>query len=103
MEVVFSLWIKDPNQKRVSGPMVREMAKHLFAYFKEPDGSCSGECKKRGFQPTEGWFNKFKATLNIKIVRAERFPEEFVNLVADGRYRQNCTVLKENDKQNICF
>uniref|UniRef100_T1I5V5 Uncharacterized protein n=1 Tax=Rhodnius prolixus TaxID=13249 RepID=T1I5V5_RHOPR len=30
-------------KKRVplSGPMVREKAKYLYAHFKEPDGSCS--------------------------------------------------------------
>ncbi|KAI9575681.1 hypothetical protein GQX74_015528 [Glossina fuscipes] len=43
MEVALSLWIEDRNQKRVplSGPMVREKAKRLYAHFKEPDGSCS--------------------------------------------------------------
>ncbi|GBP89339.1 Tigger transposable element-derived protein 1 [Eumeta japonica] len=43
MEVALSLWIEDRNQKRVplSGPMVREKAKRLYAHFKEPDGSFS--------------------------------------------------------------
>uniref|UniRef100_T1HNV2 Uncharacterized protein n=1 Tax=Rhodnius prolixus TaxID=13249 RepID=T1HNV2_RHOPR len=43
-------------KKRVplSGPMVREKAKYLYAHFKEPDGSCSvsvehdGEGARRG-------------------------------------------------------
>ncbi|XP_037898677.1 tigger transposable element-derived protein 1-like [Glossina fuscipes] len=52
MEVALSLWIEDRNQKRVplSGPMVREKAKRLYAHFKEPDGSCSGKCTDGGFQ-----------------------------------------------------
>uniref|UniRef100_T1I8I8 Uncharacterized protein n=1 Tax=Rhodnius prolixus TaxID=13249 RepID=T1I8I8_RHOPR len=35
---------KTASKKRVplSGPMVREKAKYLYAHFKEPDGSCSG-------------------------------------------------------------
>lgn len=51
MEVALSLWIEDRNQKRVplSGPLIREKAKRLYAHFKEPDGSCSGECTDRGF------------------------------------------------------
>ncbi|KAI9587332.1 hypothetical protein GQX74_003178 [Glossina fuscipes] len=42
MGVALSLWIEDRNQKRVplSGPMVREKAKRLYAHFKEPDGNC---------------------------------------------------------------
>lgn len=101
MEVALSLWIEDRNQKRVplSGPLIREKAKRLYAHFKEPDGSCSGECTDRGFQASEGWFNKFKlrqSLHNIKIVgeaasadtaAAERYPEDFANLVADGRYK----------------
>ncbi|KAI9581815.1 hypothetical protein GQX74_010132 [Glossina fuscipes] len=53
------------------GPMVQEKAKRLYARFKEPDGSCSGECTDGGFQASEGWFNKFKVRQslhNIKIV-----------------------------------
>uniref|UniRef100_T1HE51 Uncharacterized protein n=1 Tax=Rhodnius prolixus TaxID=13249 RepID=T1HE51_RHOPR len=33
-----------PHPKKgvpLSGPMVREKAKYLYAHFKEPDGSCS--------------------------------------------------------------
>ncbi|GBP10164.1 Tigger transposable element-derived protein 1 [Eumeta japonica] len=101
MEVALSLWIEDRNQKRMplSGPMVREKAKRLYAHFKEPDGSFSGECTDGGFQASEGWFNKFKVRQslhNIKIIgeaasadtaAAGRYPEEFVNLVADGEYK----------------
>lgn len=101
MEVALSLWIEDRNQKRVplSGPMVREKAKRLYAHFKEPGGSCGGECTDGGFQASEGWFNKFKVRQSlhsIKIVgeaasadtaAAERYPEEFANLVADGGYK----------------
>uniref|UniRef100_A0A2A4JVK0 HTH CENPB-type domain-containing protein n=1 Tax=Heliothis virescens TaxID=7102 RepID=A0A2A4JVK0_HELVI len=100
MEVALSLWIEDRNQKRVplSGPMIREKAKRLYAHFKEPGASSGGECTDRGFQASEGWFNKFKmrqSLHNIKIVgeaayadtaAAERYPEEFANLVADGGY-----------------
>ncbi|GBP09937.1 Tigger transposable element-derived protein 1 [Eumeta japonica] len=83
----------------LSGPMVREKAKRLYAYFKEPDGSFSGECTDGGFQASEGWFNKFKVRQslhNIKIIgeaasadtaAAGRYPEEFANLVADGEYK----------------
>ena len=98
MEVALALWIEDRNQKRVplSGPMVREKAKRLYAHFKEPGGS--GECTDGGFQASEGWFNKFKVRQSlhsIKIVgeaasadtaAAERYPEEFANLVAGGGY-----------------
>lgn len=50
MEVALSLWIEDRNQKRVplSGAMVREKAKRLYAHFKEPGGSCGGECTDGG-------------------------------------------------------
>uniref|UniRef100_A0A1A9USL2 HTH CENPB-type domain-containing protein n=1 Tax=Glossina austeni TaxID=7395 RepID=A0A1A9USL2_GLOAU len=101
MEVALSLWIEDRNQKRVplSGPMVREKANRLYAHFKGPDGSCSGECTDGGFQASEGWFNKFKVRQslhNIEIVgeaesadtaATERYPEEFANLVADEGYK----------------
>uniref|UniRef100_A0A1A9UL67 DDE-1 domain-containing protein n=1 Tax=Glossina austeni TaxID=7395 RepID=A0A1A9UL67_GLOAU len=58
-----------------------------------------GECTDGGFQASEGWFNKFEGetTLhNIKNVgealsadtaAAERYAEEFANLVADGGYK----------------
>ena len=47
MEVALALWIEDRNHKRVplSGPMVREKEKRLYAHFKEPGGS--GECTDR--------------------------------------------------------
>lgn len=51
--------------------MVWEKAKHLYAHFKEPDGSCSGECTDGGFQASGSWFNKFKVRQslhNIKII-----------------------------------
>lgn len=79
--------------------MVREKAKRLYAHFKEPDSSCSGECTEGGFQASEGWFNKFKVRQslhNIKIVgeaasadtaAAERYPEKCANLVTDGGYK----------------
>ncbi|KAI9578903.1 hypothetical protein GQX74_014914 [Glossina fuscipes] len=88
-----------PKGVPLSGPMVREKEKRRNAYFKGPDGSCSGECTVRGFQASEGWFNKFKvrqSLQNIKIVgeagsadtvAAERYPKEFANLVADGAYK----------------
>uniref|UniRef100_A0A1B0BWW2 HTH CENPB-type domain-containing protein n=1 Tax=Glossina palpalis gambiensis TaxID=67801 RepID=A0A1B0BWW2_9MUSC len=88
-----------PKGVPLSGPMVREKEKRRTAYFKGPDGSCSGECTDRGFQASEGWFNKFKvrqSLQNIKIVgeagsadtvAAERYPKEFANLVADGGYK----------------
>ena len=49
MEVALALWIEDRNHKRVplSGPMVREKEKRLYAHFKEPGGS--GECTDKGF------------------------------------------------------
>uniref|UniRef100_A0A1A9UGF0 HTH CENPB-type domain-containing protein n=1 Tax=Glossina austeni TaxID=7395 RepID=A0A1A9UGF0_GLOAU len=101
MELALSLWIEDRNQKRVSlsGAMVREKAKHLYAHFKESDDSCSGESPDGGLQTSEDWFNKFnvrQSLHNIKIVEeavsadnaaAERYPEELANLVADGVYK----------------
>ena len=73
--------------------------KSSYAHFKEPGGSGGGECADGGFQASEVWFNKFKVRQSlhsIKIVgeaafadtaAAERYPEEFANLVADGRYK----------------
>ena len=54
MKVALALWIEDRNHKRVplSGPMVREKEKRLYAHFKEPGGS--GECTDVGFQASEG-------------------------------------------------
>ncbi|GBP42686.1 Tigger transposable element-derived protein 1 [Eumeta japonica] len=77
MEVALSLWIEDRNQKRMPlcGPMVREKAKRLYAHFKEPDGSFSGECTDGGFQASED------------TAAVGRYPEEFSNLVADGEYK----------------
>lgn len=83
----------------LSGAIVREKTKRLYAHFKEPDGSCGGECTDGGFQASEGWFNQFKVRQSlhsIKIVgeaasadtaAGERYPEEFANLVADGGYK----------------
>ncbi|CAH2098326.1 unnamed protein product [Euphydryas editha] len=105
MEVALSLWIEDCNQKRVplSGPMVREKAKRLYAYFKEIGG---GECTDGGFQASED------------TAAAERYPKEFANLVANGGYKPEQvfnadetslfwkrlpTVLEEIAKQNIYF
>lgn len=97
MEVALSLWIEDRNQKRVplSGPLIREKAKRLYAHFKEPgDEPTDGK-----FQASEGWFNKFKMRQllhNIKIVgeaasadvaAATRYPGEFLKLITDGGYR----------------
>uniref|UniRef100_T1HIM5 Uncharacterized protein n=1 Tax=Rhodnius prolixus TaxID=13249 RepID=T1HIM5_RHOPR len=39
-----------PQSKKgvpLSGPMVREKAKYLYAHFKEPDGSCSDYQRNR--------------------------------------------------------
>ena len=75
----------------LSSPMVREKAKRLYTHFKDPGGD--DECTDGGFQELEGSFNKFKVRQSlhdIKIVgeaasgdtaAAERYPEEFVNLV----------------------
>uniref|UniRef100_A0A1B0C5Y4 Uncharacterized protein n=1 Tax=Glossina palpalis gambiensis TaxID=67801 RepID=A0A1B0C5Y4_9MUSC len=35
-------------------PMVREKVKRVYAHFKEPDGSCSGEYMDGEFQASEG-------------------------------------------------
>uniref|UniRef100_A0A1A9VJF2 HTH CENPB-type domain-containing protein n=1 Tax=Glossina austeni TaxID=7395 RepID=A0A1A9VJF2_GLOAU len=79
--------------------MVREKANRLYGHFKEPDGSCSGECTDGGFEASEGWFNKFKVRQplhNTEIVGEAasadtaaigRYPEEIANPVADGRYK----------------
>uniref|UniRef100_A0A1B0BA11 HTH CENPB-type domain-containing protein n=1 Tax=Glossina palpalis gambiensis TaxID=67801 RepID=A0A1B0BA11_9MUSC len=99
IKVASSLLIEDRNQKRVplSGPMVREKAKCLYAHSKEPYGSCSG--KDGIFQASGGWFNKFKVKQslhNIKMVgeaasantaAAERCPEEFANLLVERGYK----------------
>ncbi|KAI9581856.1 hypothetical protein GQX74_010173 [Glossina fuscipes] len=80
-------------------PMVREKVKRVYAHFKEPDGSCSGEYMDGEFQASEGWFNKFKVRQSlhkIKIVgvaasadtaAVERYPEECASLVADGGHK----------------
>ena len=95
MEMALSLWIEDRNQKWVplSGPMVWEKAKLLYAHLKEPGGSGGGECTDGGFQASEGWFNKFKVRQSLHSINivgeaasadtaaAERYPEEFVKLV----------------------
>ncbi|CAG5032445.1 unnamed protein product [Parnassius apollo] len=65
------------------------------ASVKEPGDSFGGEYTYGGLQASEGWFNKFKvgqSLHSIKIVgeagsAAERYLEEFVNLVADGGYK----------------
>lgn len=77
MEVALSFWIEDCNQKRVplSGAMVREKAKRLYAHFKEPDGRCGGgECTDGGFQASEGWFNKFKVRQSLHSINSDEEP-----------------------------
>ncbi|CAG4939901.1 unnamed protein product [Parnassius apollo] len=73
--------------------MVRKKAKLLYAYFKEPGGSCGGECIEE-FQALEGWFNKFKVKKSLEmlprqtLLQQNDIPEEFAFLVADGGYKR---------------
>ncbi|GBP80084.1 Tigger transposable element-derived protein 1 [Eumeta japonica] len=83
MEVALSLWIEDRNQKRVplSGPMVREKAKRLYAHFKEPD------VKNLMVRQSLHNIKIVGEAASADTVAAGRYPEEFANLVADGGYK----------------
>lgn len=97
MEAALSLWIEERNQKRVplTGAIIREKAKCLYAHFKEP----GDERSRAGFQASGGWFHKFKVRQSLHSVKivgevasahtaeAPNYPEEFLQLIGDGEYK----------------